>query len=81
MKVAEVDLSAARTHKEQFQEISQASEAALAALNTTFDEYKTSTETQIARHEVQKSSFLITTRLTLRTVGMQVIARKIGGDE
>jgi len=81
LKVAEVDLSAARTHKEQFQEISQASEAALAALNTTFDEYKTSTETQIARHEVQKSSFLITTRLTLRTVGMQVIARKIGGDE
>jgi hypothetical protein len=81
LKVAEVDLSAARTHKEQFQEISQASEAALAALNTTFDEYETSTETQIARHEVQKSSFLITTRLTLRTVGMQVIARKIGGDE
>jgi nucleoprotein TPR len=38
---AKVDLTAARSHKEQFQEISQANEAALAALNTTFDEYKT----------------------------------------
>jgi nucleoprotein TPR len=53
LKVAEVDLAAARSHKEQFQEISQASEAALAALNTTFDEYKTSSEAQIARHEVK----------------------------
>lgn len=53
LKVAEVDLASARSHKEQFQEISQASEAALAALNTTFDEYKTSSETQIARHEVK----------------------------
>lgn len=57
MKVAEVDLAAARSHKEQFQEISQASEVALAALNTTFDEYKTSSEAQIARHEVKQSSY------------------------
>jgi nucleoprotein TPR len=57
LKVAEVDLAAARNHKEQFQEISQASEAALAALNMTFDEYKTSTETQIARHEVKQSGY------------------------
>jgi len=54
LKVAEVDLAAARSHKEQFQEISQASEAALAGLNTTFDEYKTSSEAQIARHEVKQ---------------------------
>ncbi|KAF8158177.1 hypothetical protein B0H34DRAFT_444170 [Crassisporium funariophilum] len=51
LKVGEVDLATARSHKQQFQEISQASETALAALNTTFDEYKSSTEAQITRHE------------------------------
>ncbi|KIM43182.1 hypothetical protein M413DRAFT_9931 [Hebeloma cylindrosporum] len=51
LKVAEVDLVSARSHRDQYQEISQASEAALVGLNTTFDEYKRSTEAQIARHE------------------------------
>lgn len=48
LKVAEVDLAAARNHIQQFKEISQASEEALASLNTTHDEYKSSTEAQIA---------------------------------
>jgi len=53
LKVTEVDLASARSHRDQYQEISQASEAALVGLNTTFDEYKISTEAQIARHEVR----------------------------
>ncbi len=52
LKIAEVDLTSARSHKDQFQEISQASEAALVALNATFDEYKASSEASIARYEV-----------------------------
>lgn len=52
LKVTEVDLAAARSHRDQYQEISQASEAALASLNSTFDEYKASSEAQIARQEV-----------------------------
>ncbi len=52
LKVAEVDLAAARSHVQQFQDISQASEAALVALSSTYDEYKASTEAQIAKHEV-----------------------------
>ncbi|KAJ3503028.1 hypothetical protein NLJ89_g8615 [Agrocybe chaxingu] len=56
LKVTEVDLASARSHKEQFQEISQASEAALAALNSTFDEYKASSEAQIARHESERQA-------------------------
>ncbi|KAF8967178.1 hypothetical protein BDZ97DRAFT_1917117 [Flammula alnicola] len=51
LKVTEVDLAAAKSHRDQYQEISQASEAALASLNSTFDEYKSSTEAQISRHE------------------------------
>ncbi|KAI0953616.1 hypothetical protein AcW1_007790 [Taiwanofungus camphoratus] len=51
LKVAEVDLTAARGHVQQFQEISQANEIALATLNVTHDEYKTSTEAELARHE------------------------------
>lgn len=50
--MAEVDLATARSHVQQFQEISQANEEALASLNVTYDEYKASTEAQIARHEV-----------------------------
>lgn len=53
LKVAEVDLTAARGHVQQFQEISQANEIALATLNVTHDEYKTSTEAELARHEVR----------------------------
>ena len=52
LKVAQVDLAAARSHMQQFQEISQANEAALAALNTTHDEYKADAEAQLSRHEV-----------------------------
>jgi hypothetical protein len=47
LKVAEVDLAAARNHIQQFKEISQASEEALASLNATHDEYKSTTEAQI----------------------------------
>ena len=52
LKAAEVDLSTAKGHVTQFQEISQASEAALAALSATHDEYKAATEAQIATLEV-----------------------------
>jgi hypothetical protein len=52
LKVAEVDLATARSHVQQFQEISQANESALATLNATHDEYKASTEAQISKHEV-----------------------------
>jgi len=45
--VAEVDLAAARNHIQQFKEISQASEEALASLNATYDEYKSNTEAQL----------------------------------
>ncbi|KAG7088185.1 hypothetical protein E1B28_012203 [Marasmius oreades] len=51
LKVTEMDLSTARGHVDQFKEISQANETALEGLNATFDEYKTSTEAQIAKHE------------------------------
>ncbi|KAF5340774.1 hypothetical protein D9611_007504 [Ephemerocybe angulata] len=51
LKVAEVDLAAARRHVEQFKDISQANEAALSSLSATFDEYKASTENQLAHRE------------------------------
>ncbi|CAL1712475.1 unnamed protein product [Somion occarium] len=51
LKVAEVDLATARSHVQQFQEISQANEAALASLNSTYDEYKATTESQLAMRE------------------------------
>jgi nucleoprotein TPR len=57
LKVTQVDLAAARSHRDQYQEISQANEAALATLNSTFDEYKTSTEAQLAHYEVSVTSF------------------------
>ncbi|OJA16044.1 hypothetical protein AZE42_05491 [Rhizopogon vesiculosus] len=53
LKVAQVDLAAARSHMQQFQEISQANEAALSALNATHDQYKTETEAQIAKNELE----------------------------
>ena len=52
LKVAQMDLATARSHVQQFQDISQANETALASLNNTYDEYKSSTEAQMARHEV-----------------------------
>ncbi|OSD07459.1 hypothetical protein PYCCODRAFT_1456277 [Trametes coccinea BRFM310] len=51
LKVAEVDLAAARSHVQQFQEISQANEAALATLNATHDEYKAATEAELTRRQ------------------------------
>ncbi|KAL0960729.1 hypothetical protein HGRIS_005754 [Hohenbuehelia grisea] len=56
LKVAEVDLASARSHVQQFQEISQASEAALVSLNSTYDEYKASMEAQVARQESEIKS-------------------------
>jgi hypothetical protein len=53
LKVAKMDLATATSHVQQFQDISQASESALATLNATYDEYKASTEAQIARLEVR----------------------------
>jgi nucleoprotein TPR len=53
LKVAEVDLAAARNHVQQFKEISQASEEALASLNTTHDEYKSTTEAQLTASYVR----------------------------
>ena len=52
LKVAQVDLAAARNHMQQFQEISQANEAALATLNVTHDDYKADAESRLTRHEV-----------------------------
>lgn len=52
LKVAEVDLANARSHVQQFQEISQANEAALASLNQTYDDYKSTTESQLTLREV-----------------------------
>lgn len=52
LKVAQVDLATARSHVQQFQEISQANETALATMNATYDEYKSSTEAELARRTV-----------------------------
>ncbi|KAK7048611.1 protein MLP1 [Favolaschia claudopus] len=54
LKVAELDLATARSHVEQFREISEANEAALKSLDGTYDEYKTSTEAQLV---TQKSEY------------------------
>ena len=54
LKVAEVDLAAARSHVQQFQEISQANEAALANLNATHDEYRIATEAELERRQVRQ---------------------------
>ncbi|KAH8990434.1 hypothetical protein EDB86DRAFT_3080419 [Lactarius hatsudake] len=56
LKVAEVDLAAARNHIQQFKEISQASEEALASLSTTHDEYKSTTESQLAASWAQQET-------------------------
>ncbi len=45
LKVAEVDLATARNHIQQFNEVSQASEEALASFSTM---YKSTTEAQLA---------------------------------
>ncbi|KAF5314858.1 hypothetical protein D9619_007083 [Psilocybe cf. subviscida] len=61
LKMAEVDLAAAKTHRDQYQEISQSNETALASLNTTFDEYKSELKSLQDRLE-QASSELATLR-------------------
>jgi len=57
LKVAEVDLAAARNHIQQFKEISQASEEALSSLSTTHDEYKSTTDAQLATSWVCSITF------------------------
>jgi len=52
LKVAEVDLSNARSNVAQFQEISKASEAALEQFSAMHDEFKSVTNSQIAQLEV-----------------------------
>ena len=52
LKVAEVELAAARNHVQQFKDISQASEVALSSLSTTYDDYKATSEAQLAMREV-----------------------------
>jgi hypothetical protein len=66
LKIAEVDLAAARTHVEQFKEISDANEAALQSLSNTHDEYRITMEAEIARHEVSfyKGSFPVRIHIT-----------------
>lgn len=56
LKVAEVDLANARSHVLQFQEISKANEEALISLNSTYDEFKASTESQIATYESEQAA-------------------------
>ncbi|KAI0062383.1 hypothetical protein BV25DRAFT_683663 [Artomyces pyxidatus] len=54
LKVAQLDLANARSNVQQFQEISQANEEALATLSATYDEYKASTEAQITNSEAER---------------------------
>jgi nucleoprotein TPR len=68
LKVAELDLAAARSHVQQFKEISQANEEALASLNATYDGYKSTTEAQLTASWViltLRESILTTTKLFL----------------
>ena len=58
LKVAEVDLASARSHVQQFQEISQANEEALANLSATHDEYKAATDADLTRRQVCSTHFL-----------------------
>ncbi|EPQ51089.1 hypothetical protein GLOTRDRAFT_66309 [Gloeophyllum trabeum ATCC 11539] len=70
LKVAEVDLANARSHVQQFQEISQANENALASLSATHDEFKASSEAEIAKLESDCNALreqLNTTQQELRT--------------
>jgi nucleoprotein TPR len=59
LKIAEIDLQSARQHVQQFREISEANETALAALNSTHEEYKSSMEAEAARHEVRNFGFYV----------------------
>ena len=50
--MTEVDLAAARSHVEQFKDISQASEAAFEKINEAYEEYKKTAEAQLYQKEV-----------------------------
>lgn len=52
LKANEMDNAALSKHVEQFKEISQASEAALAQLMQTHEEYKSSAEEELRKLEV-----------------------------
>jgi nucleoprotein TPR len=53
LKLAETDLIDSRKHVQRFQEISQASEDALASLNAAFDQYKLDTDRQLSEKTVR----------------------------
>lgn len=55
LQTAKVEAEQARAHVEHFKLISQANEDALAQLNTTSDEYRTSTDAALAEKEVRRS--------------------------
>ncbi|KAK0441608.1 hypothetical protein EV421DRAFT_2082889 [Armillaria borealis] len=57
LKVAKVDLQAAREQRQQFESISQAAEAALESLQSTHEQYTTSTEAQFTRLESENKAF------------------------
>lgn len=69
LKVAEVDLASAKEHVQQYQEIAKASEEALSNLSNTFDEYKASTEAQVARHEVSFLPSVQSRAMLKRSIG------------
>lgn len=62
-------MATARSHVQQFKEISQANEEALSNLKSTYDDYKTSTEAQLAHHEVcsQSTSYNIVIHLLMQS--------------
>lgn len=57
LKAGEMDHAALSKHVEQFKEISQASESALAQLMQTHEEYKASAEEELRKLEVSNRDF------------------------
>jgi hypothetical protein len=52
IKMTEVDLATARSHVEQFKDISQASEAAFEKVNEAYLDYRRTAEAQLSQREV-----------------------------
>jgi nucleoprotein TPR len=52
IKMTEVDLATARSHVEQFKDISQASEAAFEKINEAYEDYKKTAEARLSQKEV-----------------------------
>ena len=50
--MTEVDLATARSHVEQFKDISQASEAAFEKIHVAYEDYKKTAEVQLSQKEV-----------------------------